>query len=136
MNNSSYLSAVRSDHYGVKLLLTMFTLLLVLAVTSYYLIQNYYSRSFLAFDFKSEPIYFLTSKTNRRMYERNGMDYTTYLDRIGKFQTMCRQNGFSPETVTAEGLKDLPDSSILIALDMMSLSSDEMEEIDRFVRRG
>lgn len=124
------------DYYGLKMVLTLLLFLAILAFTSFYLIQNYYSKSFLTLGMGHKKIYFLTSSANRRLYERNGMDYDTYAQRVRKFEKMAADAGYESEMVEAKDLKKLPSETILLALDMMSLSSDEIREIDAFVRRG
>ena len=124
------------EYYGLKLILTLFLFISILAYTGFYLMQNVYSKSFMALGMGHKTIYILTSPANRRLYERNGMDYGSYLQRIERFKKMAAEAGYQSRNVEADDLKGLPPRSTLLAMDMMSLSSDEMDQIDTFVRQG
>jgi len=125
-----------NDYYGLKLLLSLGALLLLLAYTSFYLMQNYYSKSFLEFNLKGEKVYFLQSSSLKKMYEKNGMDYESYVKRIEYFKLLCLKNSYDSVDVYSDELSDLKNNSKLIALDVMSLSKDEINDIDAFVSRG
>ena len=136
MKVSVIMSSNSNDYYGLKLLLSLSALLLLLAYTSFYLMQNYYSKSFLEFNLKSEKVYFLKSDSLKKMYEKNGMDYEAYVKRIEYFKLLCLKNSYDSEDVYSDDLSDLNSNSKLIVLDMMSLSQNEIEDIDNFVSNG
>ena len=120
------------DYYALKLLASLIILLSLLAYTSFYLIQNYYSKSF--FDFKTKKtIYFLTSNTLKSMYNKNGMDFEGYNKRVNYFKELCQDYGYEPKNIYSDKLISLEKNSKLIALDMMSLSSQEIDDISTFV---
>ena len=125
-----------NDYYGLKLLASLSVLLFLLAYTSFYLMQNYYSKSFLEFNLKSEKVYFLKSDTLKKMYEKNNMDYDAYLIRVEHFKLLCLKNSYESKDVYSDELSELRVDSKLIVLDMMSLSKSEINEIDEFVSRG
>ena len=136
MRTSVVMNSNSQEYYGLKLLLTLGVLLSMLAYTSFYLIQNYYSKSFLEFDIKSENIYFLQSNNLKNMYEKNGMDYEDYEKRVAYFKKMCLKNSYKSQDIYSDDLKDLKKNSKLIVLDMMSLSATEIDDIDKYVSRG
>ena len=124
------------DRYGLKLLLSMTILMLLLAYTSFYLMQNYFSKSFLEFNLSGKKVYFLESKTLEKMYEKNGMDYTAYKKHISYFKELCLKNSYEALDIESQDLGKLKKGSKLIALDMMSLSNSELDNIDSFVSNG
>ena len=130
------MSSHHTDNYGLKLLSALIVLLLLLAYTSFYLMQNYYSKSFLEFDLKSEKIYFLQSNTLEDMYEKNGMDYEGYGNRVESFKELCLKNSYESQDVYSDELSKLKVGSKLIVLDMMSLSKEEIHDIDNYVSKG
>lgn len=125
-----------NDFYGLKLLVTLLLLLMVLAYSSLYLIQNYYSNSFLSNGFTAKKLYFLESDSLKNMYDRYRMDYEDYETRLKYFKDLASDDGYSTENVTAEKLKDLPKTSKLIVFDAMALSRDEIKDITTFVTNG
>jgi len=124
------------DVYGLKLLMALSILLLLLAYTSFYLIQNYYSKSFLEYNLNGKKIYFLESNTLHNMHKKNGMDYDNYLKRVEYFKELALENGYDSKNIYADELDSLDKKAKLIALDMMSLSTAEVDDIDTFVKNG
>ena len=133
---ASILMSSKRDTYGLKLLGAMSILLVLLAYTSFYLIQNYYSKSFLEFNISKKKIYFLQSDTLKHMYEKNGMDYNQYQEHISYFKKLCLKNSYESIDIYSDDLKDIDKNSKLIALDMMSLSDTELKDIENFVSSG
>jgi peptidoglycan/xylan/chitin deacetylase (PgdA/CDA1 family) len=131
-----YKNNAYDSYYGLKLLVVLVVLLLMLAYTSFYLIQNYYSKSFLEFNFAKKEVYFLKSMTTQRMYEHNGMDYEAYEKRLKYFEKIASQEGYTSHYVYSDELSKLKTNAKLIALDMMSLSKDEIKDTEAFVVRG
>lgn len=128
--------AKHTDNYGLKLLLSLSILLLLLAYTSFYLIQNYYAKSFLEYSLRGEKVYFLHSDTLGAMYKKNGMDFDAYQNRMQYFKQLCLENGYDSKDIYGDELSSLDKDAKVIALDMMALSSDEVDEIDNFVTAG
>ncbi len=124
------------DRYGLKLIVYFMIFIFLIAYTSFYLMQNFYSKSVLEYSFNGKNIYFLKSATLVKMYENNGMDYNAYEQRVTKFKQLCKENGYKFSDVTSEELLRLRKNSIVFALDMMSLSADEIHEIETFVQGG
>lgn len=136
MQKSILMSTQSKDYYGLKLLGSMILLLLLLAYTSFYLMQNYYSKSFLEFNLNGKKVYFLKSNTLKNMYEKNGMDYDLYRGRIDYFKELCLKNAYESVDIISSDLSDIDTNSKLIILDMMSLSTSEIEDIEKFVSNG
>lgn len=124
------------DGYGVQLLISMMILIVVLTYSSFYLMQNYFAKSFLEFNLSGKKVYFLQSNTVKKMYEKNGMDYEAYRKRVEYFKNLCLKNSYKSLDVYSGDLAGLDKNSKLIALDMMSLSAKEINDIDKFVSRG
>lgn len=125
------------DYYGLKLLFVLGLLLLMLAYTGFYLMQNYMSNNSMLFqDGTKKKIYFLKSDTLYRMYQQNSMDYKAYQKRIKYFQKLSVEAGYTTQNIYAKELYSIPKNSILIALDEMSLSSEEINNIQKFVNKG
>ena len=136
MNRSVMLSHSR-DYYGLKLLSTILLMTLALAYASFYLIQNYTSNSFLAGTNKAKKVYFLKSYTLFGMYEKNGMDYEEYTKRMKYLKGICQNNGYSVVDVYPKELDDVDAAkSIVVAIDMMSLTQDEIEHVSHYVQSG
>lgn len=132
---SIQMATPKRDYYGLKLLFSLSVLLALLAFTSFYLIQNYYSKSF--FDMSStHPLYFLQSNTLKSMYDKNNMDYTNYEKRIKYLQKLAEEQHYTIHKINANDLQNIPKNAILIALDMMSLSKNEINYIEKFVKNG
>jgi len=136
MQNILQANTKKNDYYGLKFLVTLLLLLSLLAYSSLYLIQNYYSNSFLYNGLSAKKLYFLESNSLKNMYDRNRMDYEEYEKRLKYFKDLAGGDGYSAEKITAEKLKDLPKDSKLIVLDAMALSKDEIKEITHFVVDG
>ena len=136
MQASIMMNTQNQDNYGLKLLASMAILLLLLAYTSFYLMQNYYAKSFLEFNLSGKKVYFLQSTTLQNMYEKNGMDYEAYKKRVEYFKELCLKNSYESVDIYSDDLGDLEKGSKLVALDMMSLSTSELDEVDNFVSRG
>jgi len=131
-----YASHEHKDNYGLKLVFYMVVIFLSLVLTSFYLIQNYYSNSFLTYDGSSKKIYFLESKTLKNMYKSYSMNYNIYEDNINRFKTLCEKNGFKTDNIYTDNLGDIPKKSIVIGSDLMALSNEENENISKFVQNG
>jgi peptidoglycan/xylan/chitin deacetylase (PgdA/CDA1 family) len=131
----SYHAARQKDYYGLKLLIALLILLVFLASTSFYLIQNYYSKSFFDVSTK-KPLYFLQSNTLLSMYEKNNMNYAEYEKRVRYLQNIAQNNHYEIQTIYADALKDIDKNSIVVALDLMSLSDEEIQQINSFVQNG
>jgi len=126
----------QKDYYGLKLFMGLFILVLILAYTSLYAIQNYYPSSIFSFSKANKNIYFLESKTLNHMYQKKDMDFDTYKKRIEHFEEICDKFGYTSSKVTSDKLTTLDKDSIVLMLDMMALSKKEIDAIDIFVRRG
>jgi len=133
---ATVLYRTKRDYYGVKLLLAIISLLLFLSYTSFYLMQHYVTNSFLTTGFNQQKIYFLQSDTLADMYQKNQMNYQEYLGRVEKFKKYAQQNGFTAEDITTEKLSEIQKNAIVIALDMMALQPEEIDEIENFVNNG
>lgn len=136
MQNILQMNTKENDFYGLKFLVALLLLLMVLAYSSLYLIQNYYSNAFLNNGFSTKKLYFLESNSLKNMYNRYQMDYEEYEKRLKYFKNLASDNGYSAENIVTQRLKDLPKTSKLIVFDAMSLSRDEMREITSFVANG
>lgn len=136
MQNILQMNSKENDFYGLKLLVALLLLLMVLAYSSLYLIQNYYSNSFLNSGFTTKKIYFLESNSLKSMYDRYRMDYEDYEKRLKYFKDLASDDGYSAEKTTTAKLKDLPKTSKLIVFDAMALSRSEIREITNFVTNG
>lgn len=137
-NVSVITTAVHSkEYYGLKLLFVLGLLLLGLAYAGFYLTQNYMSNNSILFQNGiNKKIYFLNSDTLYGMYQQNSMDYEEYQKRIKYLQKLSTQEGYTTQNIYAKELDNIPKNSILIAMDMMSLSSKEMQSIQTFVNKG
>lgn len=124
------------EYYGLKLLLSMIIMIMVLAYSSFYLIENYYSKYFSQYDMRSNKVYFFKSATLKNMYLKYNMDYEGYQTRVNYFKDLCSKNGYGVGDVDISTLADLKKNDKLILLDAMSLSADEIEDIDLFVAKG
>ena len=128
---------VHTDYYALKLLVALLLLLLLLAYSSFYIIQNYFSNSFLENFSDGKKVYILQSTNVKSMYEQNNMDYEGYLERVKYFENLAMYNNISNvQKVYSYELVNLDKNAILIALDMMSLSKSEINDIDKFVIHG
>jgi len=136
MYSKSVMTTESRDFYGLKFLLVFVLMLLGLAYAGLYLMQNYVSNSMLLQSGTKEKIYFLKSDTLYEMYQNNGMDWQGYQKRINYFKKLSAQERYKSEDIYAKDLKNLPKKSILIAPDMMSLSNEEMQNIQTFVKKG
>jgi len=131
-----YLNKNENEHYGLKLFAGLVILLLVLAYTSSYAIENYYGNSLFSSASKKNKIYILESKTLKNMYDKYDMDYDAYEKRIQYFEDISDSYGHDVDEITSNKLSTIPKKSILLVIDMMSLSPKEIEQIDTFVRLG
>jgi len=130
------MNRVKRDYYGLRLFLFLLALVVVLSITSYYLMQNFYTKSFLTFESDKKTVYFLESSTIKKIYERNKMDYNVYKGRISTFKALSKEFKYNSDIVYADELHSLEKKSILIVLDALALSEYEMNEIDNFVTEG
>ncbi len=125
------------EYYGLKLFAGLIILLLVLGYTSSFAIQNYYSSTLLSpASIQKHKAYFLKSKNLENMYDKYDMDYGDYEKRIEYFNDALGRYGYDVADVSSENLDTIKKDSILFVLDMMSLSSREIAQIDAFVRQG
>lgn len=136
MQNILNISRQKRSYYGLQLFVTMALMLLLLAYTSFYLMQNYFPKSFFDNTGNNEKIYFLQSDSLQYMYEKYNMDYKRYQTRVKYFQDLCRKNGYEVKNISAAALSGIDKHAKLIALDEMSLSSDEIEAVNSFVSNG
>jgi len=136
MKDGSLMATDSKDYYGLKLLFILGLMLLGLTYAGFYLMQNYVSNSILLQGGTKGKIYFLDSDTLYGMYQQNSMDYEGYKKRIKYLQKLSTQEGYTTQNIYAKDLSRIPKKSILIALDMMSLSNKEMQNIQIFVNKG
>jgi len=134
MSNTIYLQNSK-DYYGLKFLLTLLLMIISLAYGSFYLIQNYTSNSFLVTS-QNKKIYFLESTTLFNFYQKNGMDYDGYQNRVSYLKKLAQQDHYSSENIYAKDLSKINKNAILIAPDMMSLSTKEIAQVQSFVKNG
>jgi len=128
--------AESKDYYGPRLLVYLFTLVVLLAYTSLYLIENFYPKAFLASPFEGKTVYILESDTLDKMYHMYDMDIEAYQQRLQVFSKLSKEEDFNTKRITVEGLSDLPEHAIVFALDMMALSDQENVQIQNFVAKG
>ena len=136
MKNGNVVATRSKDYYGLKLLFMLGLMLLGLAYAGLYLTQNYISNNMLLLHNTKKKIYFLDSDTLYGMYQQNSMDYEEYQKRIKYLQKLSTQEGYVTKNIYAKDLTTIPKKSILIALDMMSLSNQEIQNIQTFIKNG
>ena len=136
MRNESLMATDSRDYYGLKFLFVLVLMLLGLTYAGFYLTQNFVSNSMLSQGSTKGEIYFLSSDTLYEMYQKNSMDYQGYQKRVKRIQKLSAREGYTTQNIYAKELGDIPKESILIALDMMSLSNEEMQNIQIFVNKG
>lgn len=129
-------NAKHHDYYGLKLLFSLILMILFLTYTSFYLMQNYYSQAFLEYGVKGKKIYFLQSDTLKSMYKKSKMDYKAYQTHVEYFKQLSLKNGYQAVDIYSDKLQEIGKNELLIGLDMMALSSDEMQDIETFVSQG
>ncbi|MBU1994670.1 polysaccharide deacetylase family protein [bacterium] len=98
--------------------------------------QNYYSKSLLSDEVKEENVYFLKSNTLMNMHALSNMNYDDYTNRMKQFKEFCHKNGYATHDIDSDKLLSLEKNSILVALDMMALSEEEMRSLESFVQNG
>jgi len=136
MTANYYLNKEVDEHYGLKLFAGLILLLLILAYTSSFAIQNYYSNALFSSSSSKHKVYFLKSKNLENMYDKYDMNYGDYEKRIAYFDDVLDDYGYDVSEISSEKLGTIDKNSILLVLDMMSLSSSEIAQIDAFVRQG
>lgn len=136
MKDTATMHSDAHDYYGLKLLIALIVLFLLLTYTSFYLIQNYYSKSLLEFNLSGKKVYFLESDTLKSMYKKNGMDYEGYKKRVEYFKELALKSSYESQDIYSNELENIESDSKLVVLDVMSLSTSEIEDIDSFVSRG
>jgi len=124
------------NNYGLKLAFALIILLLVLATTSFYLIQNFYSKAVVQYTLDGKKIYFLESEVLKKIYKEKNIDYDMYQKRLDNFKTLCLEQGYTASNINSHDLHTLKDKEILVVLDVMALSDSEVEDIDNFVIHG
>jgi len=125
------------DYYGLKLFVGIIILLFVLGYTSSFAMQNYYSSTSLSHtSIKKQKAYFLKSNNLEKMYHTYDMNYGDYEKRIEYFNDLLDGYGYDVASVSSENLDTIQKDSILLVLDMMSLSFREIAQIDTFIRQG
>jgi peptidoglycan/xylan/chitin deacetylase (PgdA/CDA1 family) len=134
MNNT--LETEEKDYYGLKFFLGLLVLVFILAYTSLFAIQNYFSDSFFSFSSTTKKVYMLKSSTLDNLYIQRGMDSENYHKRIEYLEELLEEFGYNSTDVTTKSLKSIPKDSILMVIDMMALSSSEIKEIRKFVEKG
>lgn len=122
--------------YTLQYIIYFSLLLLFLSFTSYYLIKNYFSQSFLNYDFAKPKVYFLNSPVLEKMHKSYALDRKRIEHRVEKFKELCKEYDYVGVDINVSALNTIPKNSILIALDMMALSKKEVLEIDNFVQNG
>ena len=136
MTANYYLNKKVDEHYGLKLFAGLILLLLILAYTSSFAIQNYYSNALFSSSSSKHKAYFLKSNNLENMYDKYDMNYGDYEKRIAYFDDVLDDYGYDVSEISSEKLDTIDKNSILLVLDMMSLSSSEIAQIDAFVRQG
>lgn len=136
MSTSLILTKKVHDFYGAKFVIASLLIFLAFGYTNYYLIENYFANSFLNTDTSKQDIYFLKSHSLDKMFEKETLNVDEYQKRVTYFKDLSIKNNFKPLDLYIENLKSLKKDSIVIGLDMMSLTTDEMESITNFVNKG
>jgi len=124
------------DYYGLKFLGMILLMIVGLAYASFYLTQNYMSNSFIWGENSKNTLYFLESTTLKNMYQKNKMDYISYQNRVDYFTKICKESGYKVSLIYTNKLDSIDPDAIVIALDMMSLEEDEINDITEFVSSG
>lgn len=129
---------IRLFSHGLRILLSVSLVLLSassLAESGF--IDNKHANSAASLSAAHSPeIYFLKSRSLRPMYHVNQIKYRDHEGRIAFFKEMSQSFGFNPKDISASQLSSLDKRASLIVLDMMSLSNDEVNYIENFVKRG
>jgi len=136
MNVSVHYSSKQHDHYGLKLLGMILLMTVGLAYASFYLTQNFMSNSFVFGNSSKNKVYFLESSTLKMMYERNSMDYKTYLERVTYLTNVCKDEGYKTKRIYTSELDSVKKGEIVVVLDMMALGKDEIKSITEYVEQG
>jgi hypothetical protein len=136
MTEDYYMGNIKPDKYLIKVFAGLMLMLLFIAYISLYVMQNYFGSNFFSSAHDKHQIYILKSNTLKDMYIKYGMDYEIYKNRMDDFESLAEEYDFSVAYITANKLVTVKKNSILLALDMMSLSAKEIEQIDTFVKNG
>ena len=135
--SKSIMLSQSQDYYGLKVLGFILILTTFLAYASFYLFQNYTSNTFVMGGNHEKKVYILQSYTLSSMYEHNGMDYEEYEKRIKYLTSICNTQGFIVENIQSDMLTSINvHKSIVLAMDMMSLSQKEIDNVTQYVQKG
>lgn len=136
MKTNYYINDKSNDNYGLKLFMGLVVLILILAYSSSFAIQNYYSSTMFSSKVAKHKAYFLKSTNLENMYDKYEMNYGEYEKRISYFEDILDEYGYDVSSISSDRLETIDKNSILLVIDMMSLSSTEIAQIDTFVSHG
>lgn len=128
--------AEKKEHYGFKLIVYIFLLMFALAYTSFYMMQNFYSKTFFTLSFGERSVYILESDTVDEMYSLQNMDIQAYKQRLELFTELAKDLDYRVERIHSNGLQGVDKDAIVLSLDMMALSDKEVSDIESYVADG
>ena len=85
---------------------------------------------------RTPEVYILRSEHTIRTLRDFGMSEARYLERLDKAKQTLIALGATPEVISEEQLRDLPQQAALFAFDAIGLSDQSVANIQRFMARG
>ncbi len=128
------LQMVQVDSYDRKFWLTIVVLLIALSLTTYQLMQNFYTKNMMLFSSNDKALYLFVPDALEHTQKRLGIDPAEYRKTLDKFIALNQRLDFKISKIS--DLKLIEDDGILILMDTLSLSDQERMAINRYVDKG
>jgi len=123
--------------YSVKLVINIFTMTLVISYLTFFLIENFADQGsvFIKKHPKSD-IYILDSTYTRKTINEWGLAEQDYSKQLEMFASFFNKSPYKVRRVNESQLASLSSDSVLLILDAVTLSDDNLMNIEAYVNQG
>ncbi|EDM23027.1 polysaccharide deacetylase family protein [Caminibacter mediatlanticus] len=133
--NTSILN--KKDISILQLLFITLSLIIISSIILYQLLpKNINNFSFLPTKQEKKEIYILKSIDTINYLINSNLDDNIYINKIEQISNKLKLTGYSPKIITEDKINNIPQNSILFAIDTYNLSNKNLTKIKKFLKNG
>jgi peptidoglycan/xylan/chitin deacetylase (PgdA/CDA1 family) len=123
--------------YSLKIAVNVFVMTFIVAYLTFFLLENFAAQNsiFVTKQPKSD-IFLLDSAHSRKTLDDWGLDKNHYQTQLNGFAARFSGSPYRVKQISESQLATLPSDSVLLVIDAVSLSTDNLRDIEAYVAKG
>lgn len=123
--------------YSVKIIVNVFTMTFITAYLTFFLLENFAAQDsiFVVKEPRSD-IYIVDSAHTRKTMSDWGLDGSQYQKQLDAYSARFNHSPYKVKRINANEIKTISSDSVLLVLDAITLSTNNIKDIEAYVQRG